>query len=105
MRIINIDELPQQATPLGGKARILAENPHLKLVKLHVEAGQRVDNHSAPVDVLFIVLEGMGRITVDSETEQVAAGQLLICPADAERSIEAAVGSSLDILVARCPNL
>lgn len=105
MEILTISEIEPSPTPLGGKARILVDNPELKMVNLIIDPGQRVNTHAAPVDVVFIVLDGKGQVTVEDEEIEVVSGQMLVCPAGTLRSIDAAADGGLNLLVVRCPNL
>lgn len=63
MEAAYLTEVELALTPFGGKARQLVERPELRLVNLILEAGETVDRHSAPVEVVFLVLEGSGSIS------------------------------------------
>jgi len=102
---IFIKEVALEATPLGGNARLLVSNPNLRLVNLIVLPGERVSSHTAPVDVVFLVMEGQGSVIVANEKQKVVQGQIFTCPADLEREIVADSGTTLSLLVIRAPNL
>jgi len=104
MNIIAIDELPLQPTPLGGKARIMVDKPEVKLVNLVLDAGDLVQSHDAPVDVIFIVLEGRGSMLVEHDHIEVENGQLVTVPAGLSRQIVADKDEGLSLLVVRSPN-
>lgn len=102
---IFIKEVPLEATPLGGNARLLVSNPNLRLVNLVVAPGERVASHTAPVEVVFLVMEGQGSVIVANEKHELLPGQMFTCPADLEREIAADSGTALSLLVIRAPNL
>jgi quercetin dioxygenase-like cupin family protein len=102
---IFIKEVPLEATALGGNARLLVMNPNLRLVNLIVSAGDRVSSHTAPVDVVFLVMEGRGSVIVANEKHEIMQGQIFTCPSDLDREIMADSGTDLSLLVIRAPNL
>ncbi|MGE5415929.1 MAG: cupin domain-containing protein [Acidobacteriota bacterium] len=104
MNPINIKELPINPTPLGGQSRMLVDQPDLRLVNLILQPGEVVKTHTAPIEVVFVVLEGSGRLTADGATIDVTAGQMLTCPRDIAREVQAEA-NGLELLVIRAPNL
>lgn len=103
MEAAYLTELEPALTPLGGKARQLVERSELRLVNLILEAGETVDRHSAPVEVVFLVLEGSGSISAGEDRVAVEKGQFLCCPPGIMRSIKAG-REGLSLLVIRAPN-
>lgn len=55
------------------------------------DAGQRLSTHSAPYDAIVQVVEGEAHITVGGVEHSVAAGQMLVMPADVPHAVEARV--------------
>ena len=53
------------------------------------EAGQGLSEHTAPFDALVHVLDGEARITIGGEAQKVAAGQMIIMPADVPHALQA----------------
>ncbi|MGE5405466.1 MAG: cupin domain-containing protein [Candidatus Saccharibacteria bacterium] len=104
MNPININELPLHPTPLGGQSRMLADRPDLRLVNLLLQPGEIVKSHTAPIEVVFIIQEGSGRLTADGKAVDVTAGQMLSCPPDIAREVQAGA-EGLNLLVIRVPNL
>ncbi len=101
----DIKDVALDKTPLGGQARMLVNNPHLRLVNLQIKAGEQVLAHTAPVEVVFIVLAGSGLVQIEEKVYPISAGQMLICPPDCQRSIQAGPEEDLSLLVVRTPNL
>jgi quercetin dioxygenase-like cupin family protein len=100
-----IKDIPLEATPLGGNARLLISNPQLRLVNLILSPGERVLSHTAPVEVVFLVMEGQGSVIVANEKHEIIKGQMFTCAADLEREMAADAGTTLKLLVIRAPNL
>lgn len=102
--IQDIQDFPQVTTPLGGYARTLVNQPHLRLVNLQLDAGEKVLEHTVPVEVVFLILAGHGTVLIEAEAYEVSAGQMLICPSNCSRSLQAADDERLSLLVVRAPN-
>lgn len=105
MNAININDIPLEPTPLGGNARLLVGSPELRLVNLILSPGERVLAHTAPVEVVFYVLDGQGAVIAANERHEMKPGQMFACPADLERELQAAPDTGLNLLVVRAPNL
>ncbi|MGE5391103.1 MAG: cupin domain-containing protein [Deltaproteobacteria bacterium] len=101
---IRVGDHPEKPTPLGGMARTLANRPELRLVVLRVPAGEKVAEHTAPVEVIFLALAGQGTIYAGSESTTITAGEVICCPAGIIRSLTAD-DEDLELLVIRAPNL
>lgn len=101
----DLKDISLEATPLGGDARMLVNNSNLRLVNLIITAGEQVHEHTAPVEVVFLVLEGSGSVQIDKQIYKISAGQMLICPTDCNRSITADNDENLNLLVVRAPNM
>jgi len=52
-------------------------------------AGQGLSEHSAPFDALVQVLDGRAEVTIGGQPNQVAAGQMIIMPADIPHALHA----------------
>jgi quercetin dioxygenase-like cupin family protein len=100
-----VKDIPLDPTPLGGNARILISKPELRLVNLIISPGERVASHTAPVEVVFLVMEGKGTVIVANEKHEIVQGQFFTCPADLEREIVADSATALSLMVIRAPNL
>jgi len=98
-----LNDLPEAPTPLGGWARTLVERPDLRLVILRVPVGEQVAEHTAPVEVVFVALAGSGTVYAEGQTAELAAGEMLTCPAGIPRAL-AAGSADWELLVIRAPN-
>ena len=101
MKHIFLKDLELQPTQYGGRSRVLFCNPDLRVANLVLEPGESVSSHTAPVEVVFIVLAGSGRIAAGDQEMEIGEGEAVICPPGVPRSIAAAAAESLNLLVVR----
>lgn len=52
-------------------------------------AGQGLSEHSAPYDALVYVIEGRAEVSIGGQANEVAAGQMIIMPADVPHALHA----------------
>ena len=53
------------------------------------DAGQGLSEHTAPFDAVVYIIDGEAEITLGGRPQNVAAGEMLIMPADVAHSLEA----------------
>ena len=51
--------------------------------------GQGLSEHTSPYDATVQILEGKAAITIDGQTQDVAAGNLVIMPANVPHALKA----------------
>ncbi len=54
------------------------------------ETGQGLSEHTAPFDAVVYIVDGEAQITIGGETQTVAAGELLVMPANIPHALHAA---------------
>src|SRR5690349_17222949 len=54
------------------------------------DVGQELSEHTAPFDALVHVIDGEGEFRIESATHVVAAGQMLLLPANRPHAVRAA---------------
>ena len=54
------------------------------------EAGQGLSEHTAPFDAVVYIVDGEAQITIGGETQTVAAGEMLVMPANIPHALHAA---------------
>ncbi|MFC7131107.1 cupin domain-containing protein [Haloferax chudinovii] len=80
---------------------LVFETDRPKTVRLRLEAGDEVPAHSHPgFDVVFHVVAGRMELTLDGETHDIAAGELLRFGGDCDISPRAPVDSSAVLVFA-----
>lgn len=53
------------------------------------DKGQGLSEHQAPYDAVVQVIDGTGRVTIDGVDHDVAAGEIIIMPANIPHSVSA----------------
>jgi quercetin dioxygenase-like cupin family protein len=53
------------------------------------DAGQGLSEHTAPFDATVVILDGRAAITIGGDRQEVAAGQMLIMPANIPHALHA----------------
>lgn len=53
------------------------------------DAGQGLSEHSAPFDAFVLVTEGKGRIIINKQSNDLAAGQFIVMPANIPHAVQA----------------
>ena len=53
------------------------------------DKGQGLSEHQAPYDAVVQVVDGIGRVTIDGKDHNVAAGEMIIMPANIPHSVSA----------------
>ena len=84
--ITSLLELAQSATQDGPAWSQTTDDLNVNLIVLR--AGHSIAEHiNAEVDVLLVGIDGEGSVTIDGSQHDFAAGQLVIVPKGAARSI------------------
>ncbi len=79
-----------QYQPGAVVSRTLVDRPVGTLTIFAFDEGQGLSEHSAPYDVTVQVLDGTVDVTIDGSVHRVAAGQIIIMPANRPHSLRAA---------------
>jgi quercetin dioxygenase-like cupin family protein len=53
------------------------------------DQGEGLSEHTAPFDALVYVVDGSARITISGDTFDVAAGEMIVMPADEPHALQA----------------
>jgi quercetin dioxygenase-like cupin family protein len=70
-------------------SRTLLDKPTGTLTVFAFDEGQGLSEHEAPFDATVLVLDGRAEISLASEPREVAAGQLLVMPANVPHALRA----------------
>jgi quercetin dioxygenase-like cupin family protein len=104
MKTIVPAEVPVAQNPLGLTVRHLHETPHVMLSQLTLEPGQTVPAHSAPVDVVFYVVEGSPVAQVEGEEQRLAPQTLVPSSAGHQHGFRNDGEATVRILIIRTPS-
>ena len=74
--------------PGGARLAPMLEVDHMRVLLLSLEEGQAVAPCQMSLTVLYLVLEGRGRLQVGDESAELEVGSLAVVPKDAVRSIQ-----------------
>lgn len=81
MKIVNALEARRNENPHGVDARGLHSTEHVQVTMIELKPGEGLKLHLTPVDAFFYVLEGIGKVEIGGETEEVSADMLIHSPA------------------------
>lgn len=86
-----VNDLQGLITPSEGAivSRTLVKGRGGTITLFAFDEGQEVSEHTAPFDALVQVLEGRAEVTISGEPREVAAGQVLLMPANAPHALKA----------------
>lgn len=70
-------------------SKTLLDKPTGTLTLFSFDAGQGLSEHTAPYDATVLILDGNAAITIAGKTQSVAAGELIIMPANVPHSLRA----------------
>jgi quercetin dioxygenase-like cupin family protein len=95
--------MPSLSVHKGGSIRKepVSASDALKVVRLHVGAGQGVPEHHSNVDVVVTVVRGHGRFTVEGQAHDLVPGAVIVMPPKAKHSIAATSDLELVVVHAR----
>ncbi len=70
-------------------SKTLKENKAGTITLFAFDAGQGLNEHSAPFDAVVQVIDGEGRFIIGGEEHDLTAGQLIIMPANVPHAVRA----------------
>jgi len=70
-------------------SRILAKKPTGSVTVFAFDQGQSLSEHTAPFDALVHLLDGEAEITIGGKPHLLAAGQVILMPADIPHAVRA----------------
>jgi quercetin dioxygenase-like cupin family protein len=65
------------------------------------DRGQGLSEHTAPFDAVVYILDGRAEITIGGQPQTVAAGQMLIMPANVSHALQAKVPFKMLLVMIR----
>jgi len=81
MKIVNALEAARGDNPHGVDARGLHSTEHVQVTMITLKPGEGLKLHLTPVDAFFYVLEGVGKVEIGDEIEEVGPDTLIDSPA------------------------
>lgn len=80
-------------------ARLMYSGDKVDLVHLTLKKGESITKHNNPIDVVFFVKEGNGKLTLDNEIMEITANDCIPIKTGIQRSLENITESDLKVLV------
>jgi quercetin dioxygenase-like cupin family protein len=95
-QVVDTRELAARAADLGAQWSLSGER-ELEANLVHIPADGSITEHVSGVDVMIVVIEGGGKVTVDAGAWALRPGVLIFVPRNQHRSVRAG-GSGLTYL-------
>ena len=105
MEIIKMDQVEGSKNKRGVIAKGLLKNDDVQIMNLVLEPGDKVGEHSVPVNVFFYVVEGSGRLQIGDESKVVEEKDIIPCPPNTKMSLEADQDEKFVVLNVKTPSL
>jgi len=86
MNITKLNQAPKVQFDLDG--HIMANHANVEIIHLHLKAGEKIEKHTNPFDVIFYILEGKAMLETDNERVLVLKDQSVIIKAGINRGID-----------------
>jgi len=87
--------------PVDFTAWQLLAGEKVELVVLHLTAGEKMERHANPLDVVFYVLEGSGKLEVGDDSQHLVEGGCVAVAAGDQRRWHNDSESDLRLLVVK----
>ena len=84
-------KLADQIVVLPGQivSKTLAQNDAVSLTLFAFEQGEEISTHASEGDAMVLVLEGIGRFTIDGHVHFCKAGETIVMPAGKPHAVYA----------------
>lgn len=98
-----VDRLADLVTCQDGAvvSRMLLKQSSGNITLFAFGAGEGLSEHTAPFDAFVHVVEGEATITLDSTPHAIAAGDMMILPADVPHAVRAATDLKMLLVMLR----
>lgn len=93
--------LADQVQTLPGQivSKTLAQNSAVSVTLFAFARGEEIGVHDSQGDALVVVLEGVGRFTIDGSDYRVKAGEMIVMPAQKPHAVFAEEGFKMLLTV------
>jgi quercetin dioxygenase-like cupin family protein len=103
MNSVKVSDLPKFDNPHGLEVKQVYNSPQAQVMHLNLKPGQGMKAHASPLNIVFYVLEGRGKVETDGESIEVGQDTVIESPANSLHRLEAASDSALRVLVIKTP--
>lgn len=82
-------------------SKTIVDKPAGTITLFAFDAGQGLSEHTTPYNATVLVLDGSAKLTIGGNEQVVAAGQIIIMPADVPHSVAAEEGFKMLLVMIR----
>lgn len=105
MDVMKIEEVEGRKNKRGVLAKDIISHEDAQVKNLVLSPGDKVPEHSVPVNVFFYVVEGKGTLQIGEEKEVVEENNIITCPPNTKMSLKADQGEKFSVLNVKTPSL
>ncbi|MGM0471706.1 MAG: cupin domain-containing protein [Bacillota bacterium] len=105
MEIIKLDELADSKRWDDILVRKVLKNEDVQVMNLVLEPGDKVPEHSVPVNVFFYIVEGSGTLRIGDDKQVVQAQDIIPCSPNTKMSLQADQDERFVVLNVKTPSL
>ncbi len=81
MKTAKYTDFPEKENPHKVSARTIYDHDHGQAVVISLKKGEGLKKHITPVDVMFYILEGTGKVEIGDEVQEVSRDMVIESPA------------------------
>jgi quercetin dioxygenase-like cupin family protein len=96
----NYEPLPRQGT-VEVTGRVLLNRSGIVVANLRFAPGATIDEHSAPIEIDVICLDGQGFVSIDGKSSPLRAGDRVVWPAGVKHRLWTEQASMETLMVER----
>ncbi len=96
---VTLETAPKVPIQIDG--RIMFSSEKAELIHLTLKRGEVIEKHDNPFDVIFYILEGIGKLTLNNETHLLNTNDCISVSTGIQRTMENSGDKELKILVCK----
>ena len=81
MKAAKYTEFPEKDNPHKVSVRMIYDHDHGQAIVISLKRGETLKKHITPVDVMFYILEGTGKVEIGDEIKEVSKDTVIESPA------------------------
>lgn len=81
MKAAKYTDFPEKDNPHKVSVRMIYDHDHGQAVVISLKKGEALKKHVTPVDVMFYILEGTGKVEIGDEVQEVSRDMVIESPA------------------------
>jgi len=81
MKTAKYTDFPEKDNPHKVSVRMIYDHDHGQAIVISLKRGETLKKHITPVDVMFYILEGTGKVEIGDEIKEVSKDTVIESPA------------------------